>query len=71
MQNPSDPDSGYDGHKGKGCQAQIAGTYSRQGYGESGLSLITHVEVELAHVSDADALYKAIKDEHGLSFHTS
>ena len=29
LQNPSDPDAGYDDHKGKGYQVQIAETYSR------------------------------------------
>ncbi len=27
MQNPSDPDAGYDGHKGQGYQAQVMETY--------------------------------------------
>lgn len=62
LQNPSDPDAGYDGHKGKGYQVQIAETYSRQEEGEHPqLSLITHVEVEPAHVSDAHALLPYIE----------
>ena len=55
LQNPSDPDAGYSGHKGKGYQVQIAETYSTEEDTES-LSLITHVDVQAAHESDADAL---------------
>lgn len=55
LQNPSDPDAGYDGHKGKGYQVQVAETYSTEECKEQ-LSLITHVEVESADKSDAKAL---------------
>jgi len=52
MQNPSDPDATYDGHKGPGYQAQIAETC-----GESNeQQLIVAVDVEPAHKSDQDAL---------------
>jgi len=52
MQNPSDPDATYDGHKGPGHQVQIAETC-----GESNeQQLITAVDVEPAHKSDQDAL---------------
>jgi hypothetical protein len=52
MQNPSDPDATYDGHKGPGYQAQIAETC-----GESNdVQLITGVDVEPAHTSDQDAV---------------
>ena len=62
LQNPSDPDAGYDGHKGKGYQVQIAESYSRQENEENPqLSLITHVDVEPAHASDANALLPYIK----------
>lgn len=63
LQNPSDPNAGYDGHKGKGYQAQIAETYSRSEDEEdsSKLSLITHVDVEPAHASDANALQPYIE----------
>jgi hypothetical protein len=62
LQNPSDPDAGYDGHKGKGYQVQIAETYSRQEEEDNPqLSLITHVEVEPAHMSDAHALLPYIE----------
>ena len=55
LQNPSDPDASYDGHKGKGYQVQVAETYSID-EDQKALSLITYVEVEPAHVSDANAL---------------
>jgi hypothetical protein len=51
MQNPSDPDATYDGHKGPGYQAQIAETCSA----ENEVQLITGVETEPAHVSDQNA----------------
>ena len=51
MQNPSDPDATYDGHKGPGYQAQIAETCGQ----DNDVQLITGVEVEPAHVSDQDA----------------
>ena len=52
MQNPSDPDATYDGHKGPGYQVQIAETC-----GESNeQQLITAVDAEPAHKSDQDAL---------------
>ena len=52
MQNPSDPDATYDGHKGPGYQAQIAETCSE----DNDAQLITGVEVEPAHQSDQDAV---------------
>jgi len=52
MQNPSDPDATYDGHKGPGYQVQIAETCSESNEQQ----LITGVDVEPAHCSDQDAL---------------
>ncbi len=52
MQNPSDPDASYDGHKGPGYQAQISETCSQA----NEVQLITAVMVEPAHCSDQDAL---------------
>ncbi len=60
LQNPSDPDAGYSGHKGKGYQVQVLETYTNKD--EKQLSLITHVEVEPAHKSDANALLPAIEN---------
>jgi hypothetical protein len=62
LQNPSDPDAGYDGHKGKGYQVQIAETYSNsEDKDNPELSLITHVDVEPSHASDANALLPYIE----------
>src|SRR3990172_846605 len=72
LQNPSDPDATYCGHKGQGYQAHVMETYipaaGADGEKEAGLSLITHVAVEPAHTSDAHALIPAIEDanERGL-----
>ena len=52
MQNPSDPDATYDGHKGPGYQVQIAETCGE----DNDTQLITGVEVEPAHRSDQDAV---------------
>ena len=60
LQNPSDPDAGYSGHKGKGYQVQIAETYNRE-EGSGDLSLITYVAVQAANESDADALMPYIE----------
>lgn len=59
LQNPSDPDASYCGHKGKGYQMQVMETYSPD---KNQPNLITHVKVEAAHESDANALIPAIED---------
>ncbi len=64
LQNPSDPDATYSGHKGQGYQVQIMETYSahEDGAKDPGqLNLITYVEVEPACNSDAQALLPAIE----------
>ena len=60
LQNPSDPDAGYDGHKGKGYQVQVAESYSTS-EDTNTLNLITSVIVEPAHKSDAHALIPLIE----------
>jgi hypothetical protein len=60
LQNPSDPDATYSGHKGQGYQAQIMETYSEDKK-QTVLNLITHVEVEPSHNSDAHALIPAVE----------
>ena len=67
LQNPSDPDAGYSGHKGKGYQVQIAETYSTEEDAET-LSLITYVDVQAAHESDADSLmpYLEAAEQRGI-----
>ena len=52
MENPSDPDATYDGHKGQGHQAQIAETCGS----DNDVQLITAVQPEPAHCSDQDAV---------------
>jgi len=58
LQNPSDPDATYSGHKGQGYQVQVMETFCEK---EESLNLITHVNVEAAHNSDANALIPAIE----------
>jgi len=60
LQNPSDPDASYDGHKGQGYQMQISETYCQEGEKKS-LSLITELIVEPAHESDANALIPLVE----------
>jgi hypothetical protein len=60
LQNPSDPEASYSGHKGQGYQVQVMETYSTSSEEEKNLRLITHVQVEPAHQSDAKALIPAI-----------
>jgi hypothetical protein len=65
LQNPSDPDATYDGHKGQGYQVQIMETFSPSDDAnekEQNLNLITHVEVQSACESDANALVPAVAD---------
>ena len=59
LQNPSDPDAGYSGHKGKGYQVQVTETYNPDS-SEDKLSLITYVHVESADQNDANALLPAL-----------
>jgi hypothetical protein len=70
LQNPSDPDATYSGHKGQGYQVQVMETYCKdEDVKEESLNLITHIQVEPAHVSDANALIPAIEssEERGLA----
>jgi hypothetical protein len=60
LQNPTDPDATYSGHKGQGFQAQIMETWVEDKT-ETDLNLITHIEVEPAHKSDAKALIPSIE----------
>jgi len=64
LQNPSDPDASYSGHKGQGYQVQVMETYTDTDDKDQKartLNLITHVAVERAHESDAKALLPAIE----------
>jgi hypothetical protein len=65
LQNPSDPDATYSGHKGQGYQVQIMETFCRsedKAEKQQQLNLITHVAVQRACDSDATALVAAITD---------
>jgi len=64
LQNPSDPDATYSGHKGQGYQVQVMETFSEHEGSDKDpaeLNLITHVDVEKACASDAQALLPAIE----------
>jgi len=70
LQNPSDPDATYSAHKGQGYQVQVMETFCKEEDArEKSLNLITHVHVEPAHESDANALIPAIESskERGLA----
>jgi len=60
LQNPSDPDAGYNAYKGQGYQMQVAESYSTSEHADS-LNLITGVIVEPAHKRDAHALVPLIE----------
>lgn len=60
LQNPSDPDAGYDAHKGQGYQAQIMETYQTGERDSKIPTLITYVTVEPAHKHDSPALLPAL-----------
>jgi hypothetical protein len=71
LQNPSDPDAAYSGHKGQGYQAQVMETFTDTDDKEEKkktLNLITHVAVEKASEHDSNALIPAIDSakEQGL-----
>jgi hypothetical protein len=58
MQNPSDPDATYDGHKGQGYQVQIAETCNP----ENEVQLITTAIPQTAVESDANAVEDIVED---------
>jgi len=65
LQNPSDPDATYSGHKGQGYQIQVMETFNRCGdkqEKQQQLNLITHVNVQTACEHDSQALAPAIAD---------
>jgi len=61
LQNPSDPDATYDGHKGQGFKVQMMETYTPDKSAQEALQLITYVNVEPAHCSDAAAIAPALE----------
>ncbi len=60
LQNPSDPDAGYNGYKGQGYQMQVAESYDTSEDADT-LNLITAVIAEPAHKRDAHALIPLIE----------
>jgi hypothetical protein len=58
MQNPSDPDASYDGHKGPGYQVQIAETCSP----DNEVQLITSALPQTAAVPDEEAVAPVLED---------
>ena len=60
LQNPSDPDASYSGHKGKGYQVQVMETWSED-KSDKTPNLITHVAIEPAHNHDSKATIPAIE----------
>jgi hypothetical protein len=61
LQNPSDPEATYDGHKGQGYQVQLVETYQEMNKDDERIpDLITYVEVEGAHLHDGQALAPAV-----------
>lgn len=65
LQNPSDPEAGYSGHKGQGYQTQVMETFCDSEDPQikaRTLNLITHVAVAPASESDSRALLPALTD---------
>ena len=58
MQNPSDADATYDGHKGSGYQVQLSETCSD----DNEVQLITSAIAQTAVESDANAVEKVLED---------
>jgi transposase len=58
LQNPSDPDATYDGHKGEGYQVQIAESCNS----DNPFQVVTDFETENANESDQNALMPIIED---------
>jgi hypothetical protein len=63
LQNPSDPEAGYDGHKGQGYQVQVMETYKERDpeKQDKPLRLITYVHVESACAHDVHAVMPALE----------
>jgi hypothetical protein len=60
LQNPSDPDASYNGHKGQGYEVQLMETYQPGERDPKIPNLITYFEVTPAHVHDSTALIPAL-----------
>jgi Transposase DDE domain/Transposase domain (DUF772) len=66
LQNPSDPDSTYNAHKGQGYTVQLMETFTPHAAGEEAQShkpdIITHVAVGKMTGHDKDAVLPALQD---------
>jgi hypothetical protein len=70
LQNPSDPDPGYSGHKGEGYQAQAMETYlddedkaeAAKGGKKPPPNLITYIDAEPANCNDKETPPRAIQE---------
>ncbi|MDR2367072.1 MAG: transposase [Deltaproteobacteria bacterium] len=64
LQNPTDPDATYSGHKGQGFHVQLVETYTEADTESEGpmLNLITLVDVRPANEHDSAALVPAVDD---------
>jgi hypothetical protein len=60
LQNPSDPDASYNGHKGQGYEVQLMETYQTGERDPKVPNLITYFDVNPAHVHDSAALIPAL-----------
>lgn len=58
LQNPSDPDAGYSGHKGKGYQIQVC----ESSHDENPFEVVTHAKLESANESDSGFVEELISD---------
>lgn len=65
LQNPSDPDAGYDGHKGAGYQAQIVQTLPPRDAKDKieGPGLLTGLAPQSAAVRDNEALPEVLEQQ--------
>jgi len=63
VQNPGDPDSSYNAHRGQGYSVQVMETYTDDDQGQDDQpDIITHIAVNKMTVHDSNALQPAITD---------
>lgn len=63
VNNPSDPDSTYNGYKGQGYKAQVMETYTEEEHGEKAApDMITHVSLNKMTEMDFSAMKPALDD---------
>ena len=63
LQNPSDADATYDGHKGQGYQVQLMETFQeREKSDPLQPNMITYANLETAHCSDGEAMLPALAE---------